>query len=82
VCICVMAGNGIYGTLRLGVGTIHAICSCHEIPEVRRLARTTSADAWRDALGMPTIPNTAAAASRLLCQIDVDSHCCSPSVHV
>ena len=39
-----LADNGIHGTLCGGVGTKLAINRRHEIPEVRRLVGTTSAD--------------------------------------
>ena len=82
MCVCIMTDNGMYGTLRFCVGTLLSTYCCHEISEVRWFAGTTSAGTWRHTLGVPSVSNAAAAASRLLHEVDVYWHCCSPSVQV
>ena len=65
-----LTDDGMHETLCDSVGTELADYRRDEIPEVRRLAGTTSAGTWRHTLGMSTVPDDAAATCRLLCEVD------------
>jgi len=67
---CSVTDNGEHRTLCGRVGTKLADFRCHEIPEVRRLIGTTSADTWHHTLGMSAVHGNAAAASLLLSEVD------------
>ena len=80
--VYVMTDDGGYRTLRRRLRTNLTITSCHEIPEVRRLARNASAHAWRYTLGMPAVPHDTTSASRILLEANIFCHFRSPFAEV
>jgi len=79
-CISGWTDNGTYRSLCDGLGARVDVHCRYEVPEVGRLAGTTSVGTWRHTLGMPPVHDDATAASRL--SAEAGCSMCGPSSHV